>query len=1398
MSGNLFIGDTEISVSETAGQVLIPVVRTGDTSQAVTIQYGVTASGATAGDDYIGPVMGSIVLPAGATQINIPVTILNDTLSESTETFVVSLADVSSGTLLAPRTSRVSILDDENPVLDPPEPPLVSNFNVSTETVIGGLDGPLDIAFVEGSSVAYVAEKAGVIKVIDTATGTQLSTFIDISDKVNNNSDRGLLHIALDPDFNNGRPYVYAFYVVDPPETAGLTGAAGPDGEGNRFSYLVRFTADTANGSLTAVPGSEQIILGAAGQSLSDISGGGVVNSTSDLNQPESGRTPDGGYVQDYLKVDSRSHAGGGIAFGPDGALYVSVGDGVSFDFTDPRAVSVQDVRSLAGKILRIDPDTGLGLPDNPFVTPGADLSLNESKVYQLGLRNPFGLSFDNDGNLIITETGWFSYEEINSGGPGANFGWPFYEGADAGLLAPTPGYQNIPEAAAFYDAVNNGQIDITVPFRAFSHASGDPGFQIQAITGGDVDYTGNVYPDALQGTYFFNDFAQGELYAVSLNDPTNIQFLYKFPSGFGAADYTQGPDGYVYFADLITGQIGRLIITPKPATTSVFVVNGDATANATPNSWQLTAAAANQVGSVLSQQRVDLNAAFEISFTFNVGANDSGADGFAFVFENAAAGANAVGSVGGGLGAYGLANGLGIEFDIFNGSPGDIANDHTLIFNTATGVASTTAFDLGNIENGATHTSTINWNGNTLTYSVDGVTVATFTNNIVANFLGGSRFAHFGFTGATGGLTANQNIVVTSLTATAEDGSLLTLNGAANAAPVGVSDTYTATAGQTLTIAAGGVLANDTDANGDALTAQIVAGPTNGTLTLAANGSFTYTPTTGFTGTDSFQYRPFDGALAGAATTVTLNVVGSGSAAGFVVNGSATALATDNSWQLTTATANQVGSVLSQQRVNLNEAFNISFRFNVGASDAGADGFAFVFENAAAGANALGSAGGGLGAYGLANGLGIEFDIFSAGAGDIANDHTQIFNTATGVAATTAFDLGNLENGAFHTGNIQWNGTTLTYSVDGQTIANFSNNIVANFLGGSQFAYFGFTGATGGLTANQSVEITALSATAENGTLLTLGGTNVAPIGTADAYNAIAGQALTIAALQGVLANDTDANGDDLTAQLVTGPAHGTLALAANGSFTYTPTAGFTGADSFQYQPFDGELPGQATTVAITVGDSSTTATFMANGDASASAAAHTWQLTAPNALEVGSVFSQQRIDLNEVFDINFRFNVGASDAGADGIAFVFQNAAAGATAVGGVGGGLGAYGISNGLGIEFDTFNNGVGDIVNDHTQIFNTATSVAATTAFDLGNLENGAFHTANINWNGTTLSYSVDGNLISSLTTDIGANFLGGSDFAYFGFTGATGGLVADQNVEILSLVATTETGLNLIL
>jgi glucose/arabinose dehydrogenase len=573
MSGTVFVAESEVAVSENAGWVTQRILRTGSLDGEVTITYGITADTATAGQDFTGGT-GTVTMAAGAAEVSVPIRILNDNAGEATEVFVFSAINVAGANLFAPRTSRISILDDETPAPPPPaEPPLQSDYTVTLVPVVRGLDQPLRVEFSPiDPGLAYIAEKPGVILAADTDTGER-SVMLDIRDRVNDHQDRGLLDIALHPDFaSNG--YLYAFIVVDPAGTQGLTGNAGPDGVGNRYAQLLRFTADASTGFTTILPDSEVVLLGGAGRSLDDISGRG----RTDHSEPEFAAAPSseryvntaapsqtivGGFKQDYIKVDSLSHAGGGLIFGPDGALYVSTGDGTSPNYADPRSPDVVDLDSLSGKILRIDPITGDGLPDNPFATPGIDLDLNRAKVFQLGLRNPFSLAFDEEGRLFMTNTGWDSFEMIMMGGPGANFGWPYFEGGDGGVLERAPAYAELDSAAGFYDAVARGDITIVPPFRAFGHASSEPGFQVQAITGGSAIYTGTRYPAAFQDDFFFTDFAGGEVYTVDTRDRAQVQFLYKTQDGiFGPIDYVQGADGRVYYVDLPLGEVGYYVIT--------------------------------------------------------------------------------------------------------------------------------------------------------------------------------------------------------------------------------------------------------------------------------------------------------------------------------------------------------------------------------------------------------------------------------------------------------------------------------------------------------------------------------------------------------------------------------------------------------------------------------------------------------------------------------------------------------------------------------------------------------------------------------------------------------------------------------------------------------------------
>lgn len=296
--------------------------------------------------------------------------------------------------------------------------------------VAGGWVQPVGLTF-SASGRMFVWEKTGRVWIVEN--GVKLATpLIDLSDEVGDWRDFGLLGFALDPAYEtNGR--FYLSYVVDHHHLE-FFGTGSYDPQANAYfrdtiARVTRYTATPASGLRVADPLSRTVLIG------------------------ESATTG--------IPILHQSHGPGALAFGHDGTLLVSCGDGASYSRADAGgpnsgssntalaegiitagedvgAFRAQQVDSLNGKVLRISPETGDGVSDNPFFNAAQPRSAR-SRVYALGLRNPFRFSVRPEigrhagvGTLFIGDNGWNDWEELNvATAGGRNFGWPLFEGTD-------------------------------------------------------------------------------------------------------------------------------------------------------------------------------------------------------------------------------------------------------------------------------------------------------------------------------------------------------------------------------------------------------------------------------------------------------------------------------------------------------------------------------------------------------------------------------------------------------------------------------------------------------------------------------------------------------------------------------------------------------------------------------------------------------------------------------------------------------------------------------------------------------------------------------------------------------------------------------------------------------
>ena len=339
---------------------------------------------------------------------------------------------------------------------------------------------------------------------------------------------------------------------------------------------------------------------------------------------------------------------------------------------------------------------------------------------------------------------------------------------------------------------------------------------------------------------------------------------------------------------------------------------------------------------------------------------------------------------------------------------------------------------------------------------------------------------------------------------------------------PVAVSDSYSTNQNTPLVIAAAGVLANDSDPRSRPLTAELSTGPSKGTLTLNANGSFTYTPTQGISGADSFTYRANNGFLSSSLATVSINI--NPPTTGPLVNGSF-----ESDFVGWTATGN---------------LFTTSTAPYTGTDGVKLAGFS--------GANTTPNA------------------VLS-----------QTFTTVAGQSYTLSFDFGVV---SFNT-----NSQTIQVTVTGtgsllsQTLSVFGDGLGTARWFPQTFTFVANSNSTTLTFRDQSTSTSGIDPILDNVRISPNAIVNTAPVAVADSYSTNQNTALVVA-VAGVLANDTDAQSQPLTATLNTGPSNGTLTLNANGGFTYTPTNGYSGADSFTYRANDGSLNSNITTVSLTI----------------------------------------------------------------------------------------------------------------------------------------------------------------------------------------------------------------------
>ncbi len=429
-------------------------------------------------------------------------------------------------------------------------PVVPANFAVEDAAPGAGLTVPTAIAFLPDGRF-FVTEKRG--RVYEVRNGVrQANPTVSIENEVLNANDRGLLGIAVDPNYYVNH-YLYLLYTVDPDSN-------GTETNNDAFARLTRYQVNFTD-SASVIASSRAILFGHTWTS-------GPVSA-------------------------SPSHTIGALRWGRDGSLLVASGDGAQFNSvdsggqdagafgagkTDPYedigAFRAQYIGSLAGKILRLNPANGHGYASNPYAT--VDLTAAQSKVWCYGVRNPYRFcvrpgtgstdpAAGSPGTLYIGEVGWSTYEETNVARVGGlNFGWPCYEGvgAQSGYQAASPAHHGCGTIGTPANPAT-----ATGPLSQWHHSNASLSIP-SGITGitstGGVFYTATSYPLPYRNQYFYADYGQNWIRVAVVDVNDNLTQVLDFATAAdGPVDFAAHPvTGDVHYVAINASQVRRIRYT--------------------------------------------------------------------------------------------------------------------------------------------------------------------------------------------------------------------------------------------------------------------------------------------------------------------------------------------------------------------------------------------------------------------------------------------------------------------------------------------------------------------------------------------------------------------------------------------------------------------------------------------------------------------------------------------------------------------------------------------------------------------------------------------------------------------------------------------------------------------